>query len=191
MQIEDVRGLEFLEPEFLQAVADIGWYGHQKYGKDSFQHRRKLGDRSRGGLERTGTGQILRHATEHMEAYAAGEKHDHFGTMAHQLAAAAFNLMMEFYFANLGQCPGRIRSTGETLRKGEAGTSDKITAADVPEDLRARWNTLQAWQEASSAVQKMASPSLKLIRDGIADIERITTLERQLREARQEQANAR
>jgi hypothetical protein len=35
--------------------------------------------------------------------YLNHEPHDHFGTDKHQLAAVAFNAMMEFYFAGLGE----------------------------------------------------------------------------------------
>jgi hypothetical protein len=35
--------------------------------------------------------------------YEDGVKHDKFGTLKHQLAAAAFNAMMEFYFSRYEQ----------------------------------------------------------------------------------------
>lgn len=94
--------LEFLDADFLHAMNDIGRYGHEKYGENSFHHRALQGDRSRGTiLERTSSEAILRHSNDHNNAYLAGERHDKFGTLKHQLAAAAFNSMMEFYFAGL------------------------------------------------------------------------------------------
>src|SRR5271170_1904035 len=94
---------EFLDPGFLEAMNDIGRYGHEKYGKDSFHHRALVGDRSRGTiLERTSSAAIIKHSQDHGDEYLAGELHDKFGTLGHQLAAAAFNAMMEYYFAALG-----------------------------------------------------------------------------------------
>lgn len=92
---------EFLNPAFLQAMNEIGGYGHEKYGKDSFHHRARTGDRSRGELDRTQPAEIAKHAKEHFAMYLRGELHDKFGTLQHQLAAVAFNAMMEFYFAGL------------------------------------------------------------------------------------------
>lgn len=91
----------FLNPKFLEAMNEIGDYGHKKYGKDSFHHRATLGDRSRGELNRCDPEVIADHALEHFEAYLDGEMHDHFYSRRHQLAAVAFNAMMEFYFAGL------------------------------------------------------------------------------------------
>lgn len=90
-----------LIPEFLQAMDDIGRYGAEKYGVDSFQHRRIEGDRSRGPLARTKPESIAQHAASHFLMHLEGSLHDHFGTRRHQLAAVAFNAMMEFYFAGL------------------------------------------------------------------------------------------
>jgi hypothetical protein len=88
---------------FLNAMDDIGLYGYQKYGTRSFEYRMARGDKSRGDLvdSRTGSVAIAAHAKEHFDAYLAGELHDHFLTKKHQLAAVAFNAMMEYYFAGL------------------------------------------------------------------------------------------
>ena len=95
------RLLEFLIPEFLEAMADIGRYGFEKYGDQSFQARRATGDNSRGPLDRCKSLQVCLHGQDHFHAYLQGTLHDHFDTLKHQLAAAAFNAMMEFYFADL------------------------------------------------------------------------------------------
>lgn len=80
---------------------DIGRYGHEKYGEFSFHNRALHGDSSRGDHPRTTPEAIATHAAEHFRAYVGGELHDHFKTRRHQLAAVAFNAMMEFYFAGL------------------------------------------------------------------------------------------
>ena len=91
----------FLVEQFLVAMNEIGAYGHAKYGEESFDHRRTLGDTSRAKLVRTLPDAIAAHAQEHFHSYLCGELHDHFGTRRHQLAAVAYNAMMEFYFAGL------------------------------------------------------------------------------------------
>lgn len=92
---------EYLNRAFLRAMNDIGEYGHQKYGDESFHHRATTGDLSRGSLSRAKPEAIADHAAEHFQMHLRGELHDHFGTRRHQLAAVAFNAMMEFYFAGL------------------------------------------------------------------------------------------
>jgi folylpolyglutamate synthase/dihydropteroate synthase len=92
---------DFLNAKFLEAMNDIGRYGNEKYGKDSFNQRAKAGDRSRGTLARTNPEVIINHAHNHGAEYLSGVLHDHFHTRKHQLAAMAFNAMMEFYFAGL------------------------------------------------------------------------------------------
>jgi hypothetical protein len=95
------KGYEFLRPAFLLAMNDIGRYGNEKYGADSFVQRANVGDRSRGNLKRTTSQAIADHCTEHFNQYLSHVAHDYFGTDKHQLAAVAFNAMMEFYFAGL------------------------------------------------------------------------------------------
>lgn len=92
---------DFLNPAFLAAMNDIGRYGNDKYGSDSFHQRAKAGDKSRGNLSRCEPEVIAQHAQDHFAMHLRGEKHDHFHTRKHQLAAVAFNAMMEFYFADL------------------------------------------------------------------------------------------
>jgi hypothetical protein len=92
---------QFLNAQFLEAMNDIGRYGDEKYGEDSFHQRAQAGDRSRGSLKRTTAQAIADHARGHFDEYLSHVPHDHFGTDKHQLAAVAFNAMMEFYFAGL------------------------------------------------------------------------------------------
>jgi len=91
----------FLNEKFLQAMNEIGEYGHAKYGENSFHARAKKGDKSRGTLVRTQPELIAKHASDHFLMHLQGVKHDHFGTLRHQLAAVAFNAMMEYFFAAL------------------------------------------------------------------------------------------
>lgn len=91
----------FLLPAFLAAMNDIGRYGHEKYGEQSFQHRRSQGDRTRGALARCQPQTLADHAQDHFSQYLQHVPHDRFGTDIHQLAATAFNCMMEAYFAGL------------------------------------------------------------------------------------------
>lgn len=90
---------EHLIPQFLEAMEDIGRYGEQKYGAESFRQRSKRNDRTR--INRTEPIENMTHANEHFRMAINGEIHDHFKTRKHQLAAVAFNAMMEFYFAGL------------------------------------------------------------------------------------------
>ncbi len=96
-----MKEFEFLLPVFLEAMNDIGKYGYEKYKEQSFQHRRLEGDTSRGDMKRTQSQVIADHAKEHFSMYLSYIPHDHFKTDIHQLAAVAFNAMMEAYFAGL------------------------------------------------------------------------------------------
>jgi hypothetical protein len=85
----------FLDRNFLKAMNDIGRHGHEKYGDDPLaMTERKPG-------QRWTPDSILDHAKQHADSYRGGIPHDHFQTRKHQLAAVAFNAMMEFYFAGL------------------------------------------------------------------------------------------
>ncbi len=93
-----MKQYEFLDEDFLELMNDIGRYGSEKYGAESFHARAQTGDRSR-SLKRTQKEEIMRHARKHTVDYENGVQHDKFNTLNHQLAAAAFNTMMEFYFS--------------------------------------------------------------------------------------------
>jgi hypothetical protein len=93
--------MRFLNAKFIEAMNDIGRYGHEKYGEESFHYRASLGDTSRGSLSRTQSEEIAEHAAAHFRMHIDGILHDHFQTRRHQLAAVAFNAMMEFYFSGL------------------------------------------------------------------------------------------
>lgn len=94
------NNFDCLSKKFLEAMNDIGAYGHSKYGVDSFQHRRISGDRSR-WMDRVEPEYIQKHVNEHFAMHLRGEIHDHFNTRRHQLAAVAFNAMMEYCLSGL------------------------------------------------------------------------------------------
>jgi len=98
-------GLEMLSPDFLKAMNEIGEYGFKKYGERSFQARSLKGDRERDG--RTTAEAMAEHARLHFNDYLKHVPHDHFGDELHQLAAVAFNAMMEAHFAGLVKGGGR------------------------------------------------------------------------------------
>jgi hypothetical protein len=77
---------------------DIGRHGHEKY-HDVITSQRKDGARWTPEA-------IASHSAEHFQMHIRGELHDHFQTRKHQLAAVAYNAMMEFYFAGLEEEEG-------------------------------------------------------------------------------------
>jgi len=81
-----------LDIAFLEAMNDIGRYGFELYGplpQRREDHRRP---------ERTTSTEIAKHACTHFGDYLSGKSHDALETLDHQLAAVAFNAMMEFRF---------------------------------------------------------------------------------------------
>lgn len=96
--------IQCVNASFIETMCDIGRYGLDKYGENSFEVRAQRGDKSRGegalGLRTSSLG-IGQHINNHYYEYLQGVKHDKFGTFKHQLAAAAFNAMMEYHFAGL------------------------------------------------------------------------------------------
>jgi len=75
---------------------EIGQYGEEKYKEKSFQ-------RNQNRDFRKSTAEIGNHIRQHYEDCRLGLLHDHFGTRRHQLAAVAYNAMMEFVLAGLEQ----------------------------------------------------------------------------------------
>jgi|SRR5579863_2545181 len=98
-----VGNYETLDPEFLKAMNEIGHYGNEKYREESFF---KNPTRS----ERKSTRAIVQHIQKHCEEFVAGVEHDHFHTLEHQLAAVAFNAMMEFYMFKREQAAKNAKS---------------------------------------------------------------------------------
>jgi hypothetical protein len=88
------RDYPHLSRLFLSAMEEIGVYGEEKYGDKSFI-------RAPIRTDRTNTNSNGKHILAHYSEYALAIKHDHFDTYRHQLAAVAFNAMMEFILAGL------------------------------------------------------------------------------------------
>lgn len=90
---------DHLIKEFIDAMKDIGDYGYEKYGVNSFEYAALKDNR----LRSVRTANCLEHAEDHIKDYSLRIPHDHYRTLKHQLAAVAFNAMMEFYYARLDE----------------------------------------------------------------------------------------
>lgn len=77
-----------LDWDFVNAMARIGHYGGQKYGIGSWKVKALTGDAD-----------PINHAFEHIKAFIQNEGHDKFEDNRMNLAAAAYNLMMAFFYA--------------------------------------------------------------------------------------------
>ena len=88
-----LKPYEFLNPNFLALMNDIGRLGHEKFGSESVE---VSGDKTRKNPRHQAN---MLHAYRHITAYEDGVKHDKLGTLQAQLAAAAFSCMLEFYFS--------------------------------------------------------------------------------------------
>lgn len=86
---------EAVNPTFLKMLARIGSYAAEKYGSwEQYTRARLVGEKS-----------PINHAYEHIRCYVVGEPYDKFdGDPKWHLAAAAYNLMMEFFYASKFGC---------------------------------------------------------------------------------------
>ena len=83
---------DILDPEFLQALAQIADYGAKKYGDRNWHKSRMIGDKS-----------CMNHMYGHLLSYGASLEYDHQELGKEKkwhLAAVAFNAMMEFWYEN-------------------------------------------------------------------------------------------
>jgi hypothetical protein len=86
-----VSGPETLDAAFLGAMQEIGLFGMVKHPTDHYKlHEERPQEDGRAR-------EMLSHALEHMTSYKFKESHE-LGDCRYHLAAAAFNIMMEFYF---------------------------------------------------------------------------------------------
>lgn len=90
-----VKSYEFLNPDFLEAMNDIGRPGHEVYGANAIE----VAENKTRVLPRHQKAEILRHAHQHLWLYEDGVKHDKTGNLQGHLGAVAFNAMLEFYFS--------------------------------------------------------------------------------------------
>lgn len=86
-----------LVPSFLKLMNEIGLYGREKYGDQSFDVKAKNGTLTR-SMERVQPEEIAKHCANHVYDGAFKKPHDHFGDSTYNLAAAAFNAMMEYVY---------------------------------------------------------------------------------------------
>lgn len=87
---------------------DIGRLGHEKFGADAFEVAG-----SKRQIRRHEKREIMFHAREHTHDYEAGLPHDKLGTLQAHLAAAAFNCMLEYIFAQGEQAQAAHESPGQ------------------------------------------------------------------------------
>lgn len=125
----------YLNPLFLEAMNDIARLGLQKYGENSFQHRvHVLGQKDR-WMDRVTVDAIFEHSGDHFADYIAGIPHDVFHTLQHQLAAVAFNAMMEaelsgvVHISTLEDVKGTKEIAHDTVsaNKGSVSESNRST----------------------------------------------------------------
>lgn len=102
-----------LSYEFIKIMDDIGKLGRDKYAENAVENRVKRGDFSR--TARIYRRELASHASVHFQEYIEGVRHDVYGTVKHQLGAAAFNPMMEFMLSEepeqSGQRPPHLPSS--------------------------------------------------------------------------------
>ena len=92
--LASVNRYEFLNPKFLELMNDIGRLGHEKFKNDAFES-----NGSKRKIPRHQKDEIMRHAHCHLWSYEDGAPHDELGLVSYHLAAAAFNVMLEFIFS--------------------------------------------------------------------------------------------
>lgn len=71
---------------FIHAMAEIGHIGAEKYGDFNYQQSGLIREKS-----------PVNHMANHLRQYINREHHDKLGDVKYQLAAIAFNAMMEFW----------------------------------------------------------------------------------------------
>lgn len=118
-----------LHPEFLQFMAAIAGYAGEKYGAPLQYLDSRL----------VGSNGPVNHARNHIGEFQMGKEHDHFGSdIRWHLAAAAYNLMMEFAYITYGCDPdiwplgiGATYTPGTAEPEPEAVEGTPTPAADL------------------------------------------------------------
>ena len=86
-----VSGPETLDAAFLGAMQEVGLFGMLKHPRDHYKlHEERPQEDGR-------VRSMVQHAMDHLSMYDACLEHE-LGDCRYHLAAAAFNIMMEFYF---------------------------------------------------------------------------------------------
>jgi hypothetical protein len=102
----------FLHSDFLTLMNDIGRLGHEKFGADAFE--------AAGSVRRIPRHQrdaIIYHIRGHLTNYMLGIPHDKLDTLQAHLAAAAFNCMLEYIFAQREQAQAAHESPGQPWKE--------------------------------------------------------------------------
>jgi len=134
--------------DFLKMLAEIAHYAEGKYGCAEQYTKSRL----------EGQDSPINHAFEHLRKYAAGEKHDKFGTLEHQLAAVAYNVMMEFFYqVRWGFKPNPVmaamRAEGRTLADELREQIAKMAEITSEAELKALADELREQIASSAAVR--------------------------------------
>lgn len=108
-----------LDFDYISGMNEIGVYGKEKYGDQSFDVKRKSGNLTR-DMNRVSAPVIAAHAYDHLVQANSGIKHDKFGTIEHQHYAAGFNAMMENIFWKAEQV-APVRDDEDTFLKDQWG----------------------------------------------------------------------
>lgn len=108
--------------DFLRLLADIASYAAGKYGSaEQYVNARLEGEKS-----------PVNHMYEHLRAFQAGELHDHFGTLEHQLAAVAYNAMIEYAYVRMyGHAPNKVMAAS-TRRGNPLPSVESLIARVAP-----------------------------------------------------------
>jgi hypothetical protein len=110
----DYEGLNW---NFIKLLAEIAAYARPKYGSiEQYADIYPKDDQS-----------PINHIAEHMRQYMARELHDKFGDLKHQLAAIAYNAMMEFYYLEHGG-----PTVTDKLYRKEEGDETFDIVPDIP-----------------------------------------------------------
>lgn len=147
-----------LNHDFIKCMAEIAFYAQEKYGSpEQYKHTRLEGEKG-----------PINHIYEHLRAYQAGDEHDHFGGMRHQLAAVAYNAMMEFLYAEkFGFKGSPLYDVDEAIEPytGEEVSLDTEDSEGITdEQLAIRWPDedfdSKYWNDQANTVTALPEPSL-------------------------------
>lgn len=118
--------------DFIKLMAQIAKYAEGKYSRaENYVDSRLIGEKS-----------PINHIYEHLRLYQTREAHDHFGTLSHQLAAIAYNALMEYYYL--------VHAGGPTVSCELYRPMEVSPVADAPEPDHTDYRALQtALEEAA------------------------------------------
>lgn len=106
--------------EFWRLMAEIADYGDAKHGEGNWKKHKATGDQL-----------PINHAADHIRLYLEKIPHDHFGTLKHQLAAVAYNAMMECYWIIREEREKEFQEKLESLKE-DISALNRIRKGTVP-----------------------------------------------------------